>query len=73
MGFATIELSKLFMYKRYYDKLQPYFCRQNLQLQYLDCDSSVSIIRIQNIIEDLKSLECLFALGNLKENHDLFN
>ena len=73
LGFATLELSKLSMYKIYYEKLQPYFCRENLQLHYLDFDSSVSSIRSQNIIKQLKNLEYLIDFSNLNENHELFN
>ena len=36
--FAVSELSKLHMYETNYDKLQPYFRRANLQLQYIDTD-----------------------------------
>ena len=72
-GLATLEFSELLMYKSNYDKLQPYFCREKLQLHYMDCDSSVLSIRIQNIVKKLKNLEYLFDFGNLNENHELFN
>ena len=32
VGFIILELSKLHMYDTYYDKLQPYFGQENLQL-----------------------------------------
>ena len=32
LGFAKLELSKLLMYETYYDKLQPYFGQDKLQL-----------------------------------------
>ena len=32
LGFTALELSKLLMFETYYDKLQPYFERENIQL-----------------------------------------
>ena len=53
LGFSVLELSKLLMYESYYDKLQPYFGQQNLQLHYMDTDSFVISINTKDIIEDL--------------------
>ena len=36
IGFAILELIKLYMYETYDDKLQPYFRQENLQCQYMD-------------------------------------
>ena len=63
LGFAVLELSKLFMYETYYDKPQPYFGRENLQLHYMDCDRFVLRVRTQNLIIDLKNFEDLFGLS----------
>ena len=64
LGFAVLELSKLFVYEIYYDKLQPYCEQDNLQLLYMDCDSFELSIRTQNIINDLKKrLICLQQYG----------
>ena len=52
LGFAILELNKLLMFETYYDKLQPYFRRENLYLQYMDCGSFVLSIRTKNIIID---------------------
>ena len=41
LGFAMLELSKLLMHEAKYDKLQPYFGRENLQLLYIDGDGFV--------------------------------
>ena len=41
LGFSVLELSKLLMYKTYYDKLQPFFGQENIQLHYMDTDSFV--------------------------------
>ena len=39
LGFSVLELSKFLMYETYYDKLQPYFGQENIQLHYMDTDS----------------------------------
>ena len=39
----------------------------------MDCDSFVSSIKTQNMIDDLKNLEDLFDFSNLDTNHELFS
>ena len=73
LGFSVLELSKLSMYETYYDKLQPYFKREKIQLHYMDTDSFVLTVNTKDIIKDLKNLEDIFDLGNLDENHELFS
>ena len=73
LGFTLLELSKLLMYETYYDKLQPYFGQEIIQLHYMDCDSFVLSIETQNIINNLKNLEDLFDFSNLDKNHELFS
>ena len=71
VGFALLELSKLHMYETYYDKLQPYFGQENLQLHYIDLDGMILSMKTQNIFTDLKKLEDIFDITNLDENHEL--
>ena len=73
LGFAVLELSKLHMYETYYDKLQPYFGLENIQLHYMDCDSFVLSIETDNIINDLKNIKNLFDFSNLDKDHELFS
>ena len=73
LGFAVLELSKLHMYSTYYDKLQPYFGEENIQLHYMDTDSFVLSVNTQNIIQDLHNLKDLFDFSNLDKNHELFS
>ena len=73
VGFAILELNTLHIYETYYDKLQPYFGQDKLQLHYMDCDSFVLSIRTKNIINDLKNLEHIFDFSGLDENHELFS
>ena len=73
LGFTVLELSKLLMYETYYDKLQPYFGQEIIQLHYMDCDSFVLSIDTENIINDLKNLEDIFDFSNLNKNHKLFS
>ena len=73
LGFTVLELTKLLLYETYYDKLQPFFGQENIQLHYMDCDSFVLSIKTQNIFDDLKNLEDLFDFSNLDKNHELFS
>ena len=38
------------MYETYYDILQPYFEKENIQLHYMDCDSFVLSLKTENVI-----------------------
>ena len=73
VGFAILELSKLHMYETYYNKLQPYFGQEKLQLHYIDTDGMVLSLNTKDIINDLKILEDIFDFSNLDENHELFS
>ena len=73
LRFAILELSKLHMYETYYDTLQPYFGQENIQLRYMDCDSFILSIKLENIIKDLKNLENIFDFSNIDENHELYS
>ena len=73
LGFIVLELSKLLMYETYYDKLQPYFGQENIQLHYMDFDSFVLSVNTKDIIKDLKKLEEIFDFSNLDKNHELFS
>ena len=64
LGFAVLVLSKLHMYGTYYDKLQPYFGQENIQLHYIDTDAFVLSVNTKDIIKDLKNLEDLFDFSN---------
>ena len=73
LGFTVLELSNLLMYETYYDKLQPYFGQEIIQLHYMDTDSFVLSANTKDIIEELKNLEVFFDFSNLDKNHELFS
>ena len=73
LGFTVLELSKLHMYERYYDKLQPYFGQENIQLHYIDTDAFILSLNTKDIIKDLKNLEDIFDFSNLDKNHELYS
>ena len=73
LGFTVLELSKLLMYETYYDKLQPYFGQENLQLHYMDTDSFVLSVNTKDIIKDLRNLEYIFDFSNLDKTHELYS
>ena len=55
LGFAVLNLYKLHMYETYYDKLNPYFGEEKIQIHYIDTDafllglSKKMLPKIQNI------------------------
>ena len=73
LGFSVLELSKLLMYETYYDKLQPYFGQEIIQLHYMDTDSFVLSVNTKDTVKDLKNLEDIFDFNNLDKNHELFS
>ena len=70
LGFTVLEL---LMYETYYDKLQPYFRQENIQLHYMDTDSFILSVNTKDIIKDLKNLEEIFDFSNLDKTHELFS
>ena len=73
LGFSVLELSKLLMYETYFDKLQPYFGQEIIQLHYMNTDSFVLSVNTKDTNKDLKNLEDIFDFSNLDENHELFS
>ena len=73
LGFAVLELFEFLMYETYYDKLQPFFGPENIQLQYMDTDSFVSSMKTENFIRDIENLEDIFDFSNIDKNHELFS
>ena len=73
LGFFVLELSKLHMYETYYDKLQPYFRHEKIQLHFIDTDAFVLSLKTQDIIKNLKNLGDIFDFSNLDKTHELFS
>ena len=61
------------MYETYYDRLQPYFEKETIQLHCMDCDSFVFSMKTENNLKDSKNLEDIFDFSNLDENHELLS
>ena len=73
LSFTVLELSKLLVYETYYDRLQPYFGQEIIQLHYMDTDSFILSVNTKDIVKDLKYLEDIFDFSNLDKNHELFS
>jgi len=73
IGFSILELSKLHMYKTYYNVLQPHFGHENIELLFSDTDSFALKIKSRNLEDDLKKLEVFFDFSNFPKNHFLYN
>ena len=73
-GFSVLELSKRLMYEWYYDKMQPFFGGDNLDLQYLATDSFIFSFRpIKSLIEDLKDFTNDSDFCELDQPHELYS
>lgn len=72
VGFAILEMSKLFMYKSY-DKFKKYFGKENLKLCFSDTDSFLFKVECNNLIEKLKSIEHMFDFSKYDKDHDLYD
>ena len=55
-GFAILELIKLHMYENFYDKLQPYIGRKNLQLHYVDMDGMILSTKKNKILSMIQKI-----------------
>ena len=73
LGFTVFELSMILKYETYYDKLQPYYKQEKIQLQGMDTDSFVLSVNTKDINKNIKNLENLFDFSNLKKDHQLFS
>ena len=74
VGFCVLELSKLLMYERYFDKMQPYFVEDNLELHSLDTDSFIySFKPIKSLIEVLNYFKEDFDFSDLDPSHELYS
>ena len=72
VSFSILELSRLHIFETYYDKLQPYFGQESLQLHYIDTYGMILSMETEKIIKDLKNLEDTFDFSNLDENQELY-
>ena len=73
LGYAVLEISKLHMYETYYDKIQPYFIQENIQLQYIDTVAFVLGVNTHNTIRGFKEIEDVFDFSRPDQNHELFS
>ena len=74
VGFSVLELSKNLLFEWYYDKMQPYFGEDSLELHYLDTDSIIfSFKPLKSLIEDLKYFQEDFDFSDLDPSHELYS
>jgi hypothetical protein len=59
-GFQIVEISKLLMYRFFYEELYPRYGNKHLNLLAMDTDSFIFKVTSQNIISDLKSMKHWF-------------
>ena len=70
VGFAVLELSKLHMYKFYYDKLKPKF-KSGINILYCDTDAFVLHIKTGNLVKDIQDMKSEFDFSDYPKQHIL--
>ena len=73
VGFAILELSKLFMYQSYYDVFMSHFKSKNLTLCFSDTDSFLFQVQTKNLSNDMEKLKYLFDFSKYPKNHPLYD
>ena len=68
VGMAILDLSKLHMYKFYYDVLKSKY-QERIKLAYTDTDSYIISIDTDDVYEDLKELNVHMDFSDYPENH----
>ena len=73
VGFAILELSKLFMYHSDYDAFVPHFGPENTSLCFSDTDSFLLQVNTNNLLDDLNHLKDLFDFSKYPSDHVLYD
>ena len=73
VGFSILELSKLFMYRSYYDLFQPHFGCKNISLCFSDTDSFLLQVRCKNLNNEMEKLKHIFDFSKYPKNHFLYD
>ena len=73
VGFSILELSKLFMYRSYYDTIQKHFGKENVSLCFSDTDSFLLKVKCNNLEREMKRLEHMFDFSKYPKQHPLFD
>jgi hypothetical protein len=72
VGFAILELSKLYMTQFYYEVLKPFY-GDRLRLAYTDTDSYILEIETQDIYEDMQGMKEHFDTSNYPPDHPIYS
>ena len=73
VGFSILELSKLFMYRSYYDLIQNHFGEKNVSLCFSDTDSFLLRVKCDNLQKEMKKLQHIFDFSKYPKDHPLFD
>ena len=73
VGFSILELSKLFMYRSYYDVFQKHFGEKNISLCFSDTDSFLFQIKNKNLEWEKTKLKHIFDFSKYPKSHPLFD
>ena len=68
-----MELSKLVLFKTYYEQIQPKFGEKNVSVVMSDTDSLILHCLNQSTFEVMRALEPIMDFSNLPETHPLYS
>ena len=71
--FSILELSKLFMYRSYYNTIQKHFGKENVSLCFSDTDSFLLKVKCNNLEREMKKLEHMFDFSKYPKEHPLLD
>ena len=71
MGATVLDLSKLSLYKFYYEELLPRYGSYRFKVVYKDTDSLLCTIKTADLYEDMSSFKHLLDLSDYPEDHFL--
>ena len=73
VGFSILELSKLFMFRSYYDLFQPHFGAENISICFSDTDSFLLQVKCRNLQKEIEKLSHVFDFSKYPKEHPLFD
>ena len=72
VGMTILDLSKLHMYKFYYDTLKPKY-DYNIKMAYTDTDSFVIHVKTDDIYDDFNQLKNHMDFSDYNKDHKCYN
>jgi hypothetical protein len=73
IGFAILELSKLLMFKHYYEVMMPRYGPEKAILLFTDTDSQTFLIETEDVYKDMREMKEQYDFSNYPEDHPMYS